>query len=72
MSRLESSPTSPVDTQTAAASPAVGCCGGPAPASTEACCVRDADLKAAGEAGCGCGARASAPATQAQTRPRCC
>jgi glycine/D-amino acid oxidase-like deaminating enzyme len=34
------------------------CCGGPAPAEVDACCVKDADAKAAGEAGCGC---ASAP-----------
>ena len=31
-----------------------GCCGGPAPAGADACCVKDADAKAAGEAGCGC------------------
>mgnify|MGYP001412612142 FL=1 len=31
------------------------CCGGPAPAGTEACCVDDAEAKAAGESGCGCG-----------------
>jgi hypothetical protein len=34
-----------------------GCCGGPAPPGTEACCVLDAKEKAAGNAGCGCGAR---------------
>lgn len=32
-----------------------GCCGGPAPAGTDACCVQDAAAKAAGESGCGCG-----------------
>jgi Pyridine nucleotide-disulphide oxidoreductase len=31
------------------------CCGGPAPASVDACCVLDAEAKAAGHAGCGCG-----------------
>lgn len=31
------------------------CCGGAPPAGTDACCVRDADVKAAGGAGCGCG-----------------
>jgi catechol 2,3-dioxygenase-like lactoylglutathione lyase family enzyme len=31
------------------------CCGGPAPAGTDACCVKDADAKASGESGCGCG-----------------
>jgi thioredoxin reductase len=33
----------------------VGCCGGPAPIPAEACCVADAQAKAAGEPGCGCG-----------------
>ncbi len=45
---------------------AAACCGGPAPKEADACCVKDADAKAAGEAGCGCGApkvvRPSAPA----------
>lgn len=40
---------------TSAASP---CCGGPAPAATEACCADDAMAKAAGKAGCGCGTSA--------------
>lgn len=35
--------------------PAEGCCGGPAPAGVAACCVKDAEAKAIGEAGCGCG-----------------
>ena len=30
------------------------CCGGPAPSGIDACCVKDADAKAAGETGCGC------------------
>ena len=38
-----------------------GCCGGPAPAGIEACCVKDAVTKSAGEAGCGC-ATPKAPA----------
>jgi hypothetical protein len=37
-----------------AAKAASACCGGPAPAGIEACCVKDADAKAAGKAGCGC------------------
>ena len=32
-----------------------GCCGGPAPAQVDACCVADADAKAEGKSGCGCG-----------------
>jgi thioredoxin reductase len=35
-----------------------GCCGGPAPAETDACCVADNVAKLAGKAGCGCGAAA--------------
>jgi len=31
-----------------------GCCGGPAPAGTDACCAQDATAKAAGAGGCGC------------------
>lgn len=31
-----------------------GCCGGPAPAGSAACCVQDADARAQGQAGCGC------------------
>lgn len=31
-----------------------GCCGGPAPADVNACCVEDADAKAIGKSGCGC------------------
>ncbi len=30
-----------------------GCCGGPA-VSASACCVKDEQAKASGEAGCGC------------------
>ena len=41
----------PVDGATASS----GCCGGPAPAQVDACCVADAEAKAAGKSGCGCG-----------------
>ena len=30
------------------------CCGGPAPAEVNACCVADAEAKKDGKAGCGC------------------
>ena len=33
---------------------AAGCCGGPAPAAVDACCVADAEAKAGGASGCGC------------------
>lgn len=41
-----------------------GCCGGPASAEADACCVKDADAKARGEDGCGCGT-----ATEADPSP---
>jgi hypothetical protein len=31
-----------------------GCCGGPAPATVDACCAEDANAKIAGKSGCGC------------------
>jgi hypothetical protein len=45
------------ETGVCSAAPAAGsgCCGGPAPAELDACCVLDAGAKAAGKAGCGCG-----------------
>lgn len=72
MSSSESTPTSPVETASTSAPAAVGCCGGPAPKGTDACCVRDADVKAAGGSGCGCGAPASAPVTPVRARSGCC
>jgi Pyridine nucleotide-disulphide oxidoreductase len=33
---------------------ASGCCGGPAPAGVDACCVEDANAQVAGKSGCGC------------------
>jgi hypothetical protein len=47
------------NTVTRAAAPDSGCCGGKAPAGVAACCVKDADAKAAGQAGCGCNGPAS-------------
>ena len=47
-----------------------GCCGGPAPVGVEACCVQDADAKAAGEGGCGCGTPAPQPLLQIATLAR--
>jgi hypothetical protein len=35
------------------------CCGGPAPASVDACCAIDATAKAEGKSGCGCGSAAA-------------
>jgi hypothetical protein len=48
--------------------PEEGCCGGPAPAGVAACCIKDAEAKAIGEAGCGCGTAA----VQASTPPSAC
>lgn len=44
------------------------CCGGPAPADSGACCVKDAAAKAAGEEGCGCAPKVST----ARKASRCC
>ncbi|MGQ9371303.1 NAD(P)-binding protein [Azospirillum sp. ST 5-10] len=52
-----------------------GCCGGPAPAAVAACCARDAEAKAAGEAGCGCGPgpdSVAAPAAAVPAAAGCC
>lgn len=43
------------------------CCGGPAPAGVNACCVKDADAKAAGQAGCGCSTTPAAARAQGPT-----
>ena len=47
-----------------------GCCGGPAPAEVDACCVADAEVKAEGRGGCGCGA-AKAPEKVAEPAGCC-
>lgn len=46
-----------------------GCCGGPAPAGVDACCVTDAEAKAGGKAGCGCG---TAPVQTSAPTAGCC
>lgn len=51
---------------------ASACCGGPAPKEAgDACCVKDADAKAAGESGCGCGTPKPA-ANSAPAAASCC
>jgi thioredoxin reductase len=64
-----------IDITTAAASPAQtdasACCGGPAPAAGDACCVLDAEAKAAGQSGCGCSSKeAGAPLIPVTSGPR--
>jgi hypothetical protein len=49
-----------------------GCCGGPAPQGVDACCVKDADAKAAGETGCGCGPQTVAAPAKPETKSSCC
>lgn len=44
---------------TASKTPEAGCCGGPAPADVDACCVADAVAKDEGKSGCGCGSKAA-------------
>jgi hypothetical protein len=39
-----------------------GCCGGPAPATSGACCAKDHAAKTSGASGCGCGSAAPARA----------
>lgn len=43
-----------------------GCCGGPAPAKVDACCVADMEAKEEGKSGCGC---SSATATRPDLEP---
>ena len=69
MPNTESAHTTPVDPKSTSTPLEVSCCGGPAPEGASACCVRDADVKAAGGAGCGCGSREAAPS---RTRSSCC
>ena len=57
-------------TSAAPAAPST-CCGGPAPAGTDGCCARDAEVKSAGGSGCGCGS-APAPAAPAVKTTGCC
>jgi thioredoxin reductase len=51
---------------------ATGCCGGPAPAGADACCVQDADAKAVGLEGCGCGTTAAASTESVAAGGECC
>ena len=48
---------------------ASGCCGGPAPAGTSACCAHDAAVKSTGGTGCGCSAP---PRRDAPAKSSCC
>jgi hypothetical protein len=45
-----------------------GCCGGPAPVGTDACCAQDAAVKSTGGSGSGC--QANAPKSEKKTS--CC
>nr|WP_250813079.1 NAD(P)-binding domain-containing protein [Neorhizobium tomejilense] len=47
-------PKTGVCSATPVADTSSGCCGGPAPASADACCVADVVAKAEGKTGCGC------------------
>jgi hypothetical protein len=47
------------------------CCGGSAPEGVDACCARDAEVKADGGTGCGCGTAATAPTPQPRTHGCC-
>ena len=49
---------------------AQGCCGGPASKESTACCVADAEARAAGEGGCGCDS--SIPVENNSIQEACC
>src|SRR5205823_3004406 len=51
---------------------ATGCCGGPAPAGADACCVQDAEAKASGQDGCGCGATEAPSSVPVAASGGCC
>ena len=55
------------ETDTTPQDASTGCCGGPAPKDSDACCVLDAEVKATGGAGCGCGPKAAT-----STKKGCC
>lgn len=50
--------------------PTSGCCGGPAPTGSDACCVRDAEAKTDGKSGCGCGS--TFPVVEERRPVACC
>ncbi len=56
--RLMLPETGVCSTRPVVANVSAGCCGGPAPANVDACCVADAVAKDLGKPGCGCGAAA--------------
>lgn len=57
----------------AAATVGAGCCGGPAPAGADACCMADAEARAAGDTGgCGCAPKEAATAVAATRRAASC
>jgi hypothetical protein len=52
--------------------PSTGCCGGPAPAGTDACGVQDAEAKEAGQGGCGCGSTETTTSATVSSAGGCC
>jgi hypothetical protein len=72
MSNITSSSRTAGATSAAIPPAARGCCGGPAPKNSEACCVLDYQSKAAGGTGCAC--HATEVDSPAPVRPRsgCC
>jgi RNA polymerase sigma-70 factor (ECF subfamily) len=59
----QAKPTESTNTERAATT---GCCGGPAPQSSGACCALDAEVKATGGSGCGCASKTTT------TKKGCC
>ncbi len=61
--------------EAAAVGASAGCCGGPAPAESQACCLEDAQAKAQGASGCGCSSQPVLPilpTAQSPTALACC
>jgi thioredoxin reductase len=48
-----------------------GCCGGPAPVGSDACCIADVEAKASGQSDCGCAA-ALPGSTRTERQAACC
>lgn len=63
---VEAKPTETTTTTTSSSTEiaSTGCCGGPAPKGSSACCALDAESRTAGGSGCGCGGRPAATTTK--------
>lgn len=67
MNMTDTEPTNTTEMSKDDQAATTGCCGGAAPKGVNACCARDAEVKAAGGSGCGCRSKTASP-----TRKACC